>query len=244
MTESSHDHDADHERRLAAWLREAGSAELHDAAGPVAKTRAALLEQLDSTGASAADAVASRSGWNRLWRGLARHRAAVGGVAASTLLAVSLLFAALHSGTPLSAMERMVQELCAITSYSYRLHTRNEWKDDGGRLKVMVESDGMAYWQSPDAFRNEMTIDRYEQQLPDGKRTKKVLEHFAEIFPLSKKGLLIDYLRKTYVRIPFEPTGSKTYPWDVLRMVREESYDVDRELVRDASATSTPAGTC
>lgn len=231
--------------RLGAWLREAAEGELGDIAVHVVRGRRLLLEHLEaSTPASAAPMrrdTARRLPAGRMSRLVARHRLAAGGLAAAAvLLAVALLLVGLNSTERLSAMERTANELRAVTSYSYRLRWQTNWFEDNPRRALTTKGDGRTYWHSPDAFHNDMRIVKIVEDVPQGNRTQEVLEDFAEIFPRGGRGILIDYVRKTYIRLPYDPTGSKTYAWDILRMIREGSYDVQRDLgtkrIGDATA--------
>ncbi len=220
--------------RLEAWLCEAAGGELVDIETPVASTRRVLLERVAGFDADAACPASSADATGSLRHGVsqfvARHRLATGGLATAALLMIVAALIAFNSPRQLSAMERTARELHAVTSYSYRLHWQSTWLEDDGKRKLTTRGDSETYWHAPDAFRNEMTIMKTDEDVGTGRRTEEKIEHFAEILPAGKRGLLIDYVRMTYQRIAFEPTGSKIYPWDVLRLIRDGSYDVQRDL--------------
>ncbi|HEY1785369.1 MAG TPA: hypothetical protein VGG30_07450, partial [Pirellulales bacterium] len=246
MTDPANRPDPQVDPLLAAWLREAAAprppaadAEANDRAAAtaehLAQVRQTLLARLaDSARAPAAatQLVASDNlpagGLPGLW---ARHRLAVGGLAASIALAGALLLA-LHSGRPLSAMERMAKKLTQVTSYSYRFSGSNAGiNDDGKPERRSIVSDD--YWHAPDAFRTEVKIDKVVEDATGGRRTKEILEHFDEVSPPGKTGAFIDHRYKTFCRRPYDPAGfvgSRMYPWDTLRMIREGSYDVLADL--------------
>ena len=158
-----------------------------------------------------------------------RQRLALGGLGLSTAAALALLLFALNSGQQLSAMERMVQKLQDVKSYSYKIESENTFYDDGQREPTIVSEQGVSFWQAPDAFDNETKIVR-SQAGADGIRTEQVVEDFAEVFPAGRPGMYIDHKYKVYRRLPNEPDGSPMYPWDMLRLIRENSGEILREL--------------
>ena len=89
---------------------------------------------------------------------------------------------ALHSGTQLSAMERMARQLQEITSYSYRSTGGNTGLDDDGRLETR-RNDSTVSWLAPNGFRQETKIVKIVEDVGGGNRTEEVLAHFDEIFP-------------------------------------------------------------
>ena len=165
-----------------------------------------------------------RRGLGAVW---ARHRLAVGGVAASIALAGALLLA-LNSGVQLSAMERMAKELQEITSYSYRSSGSNTDINNDGKRETRKD-DCTVVWLAPDAFHEETKIVKIVEDVGGGNRTEKSLA-ISTSLSARRKGVLIDHRHKTFDRIRYEPIGSKTYPWDMLRMIREGSYDVLADL--------------
>ncbi len=229
MSDRPNDVDPRTERQLAAWLRDVGKRPQPEIAGPLARTRAALLEQLDGAGPIPATSprAASRPGASP--QGITRRMVGALAAAAAVVL-LGLLFASFNSGKPLSAMERTAQQLRAVTSYSYVLHWESSWLEQDGKRSITSQGDSVTSWEAPSAFHNEMVIKRSEHDVPQGNRSEKVIEHFVEVFPAGQPGLLIDYVRKTWLRQPYEPTGSSTYPWDLLRMIREGSYTVQQDL--------------
>ncbi len=158
------------------------------------------------------------------------QRVAVGGIGVSTIAAAALVLLAVNSGPQLSAMERMAKELHQITSYSYRESWESTWLEADGKRSITSKGDGMTCWMAPDAFRTEMKIVRIELAIPNGKLSERLLEHFAEIYPAGKPGIFVDFIRKTFDRLLFDPVGSRTYPADLVRMIQEGSGTVTREL--------------
>jgi outer membrane lipoprotein-sorting protein len=238
MTKPSKNHDSEFDRRLADWLREAADGQLSGIASHVANVRLTLLERLEAGRPTPVHPTRPTGASQGLARLVARHRIVLGSIGASLALAVTVVLVALNSNARLSAMERVAKELCGVTSYSYRLRWRSTYAEEGGKLTTS-KGDGMTYWLAPDAFRDEMTIVKVVENDSQGQRNEEELEHFAQIFPAGKPGILIDHHRKTFQRILYEPIGSKTYPWDLLRMIREGSYDLVRDLgMKRIGATS------
>jgi hypothetical protein len=127
-------------------------------------------------------------------------------------------------------MERMAKELREVKSYSYISSFKTTWIQEDGKHITIWKGDGPTYWLAPNACSSEMKIVKIEETTPAGNQTEEILEHFIEAFPAEKLGIFIDYKRKTFVRLPFEPLGSPTYPLDMLRMIRENSGEVTRDL--------------
>ncbi|HEY4309630.1 MAG TPA: hypothetical protein VGN12_09295 [Pirellulales bacterium] len=166
--------------------------------------------------------------------GLSRHqRVALGGIGLSSAAAILILFLTVNSGRNLSAMERMTRELRAVQSYCYRISSTAEFVDEKTKHPVAILESGRIYWQAPSAFRDERTIVRVDKAPADGVRTEEVLEDFVDVSPAEKPGILLDRKRKTFVHTPelrLSATGSVTYPMDVLRLIREKSGTVTRDL--------------
>ncbi|HEY1600647.1 MAG TPA: hypothetical protein VGG64_13650 [Pirellulales bacterium] len=153
---------------------------------------------------------------------------AVGGIGLSIAATLAWLAMLLTASQPLSAMERMARELREVKSYSYQIVSRNSFVEEGQQNPTVVTEEGQTYWMAPDAFHNETRIERTEGEEP--KRTTWLVEHFVEVNPAGKAGMFIDHKYRVYCRIPNEPIGSPTYPWDLLRMIRENSGEVIHEL--------------
>jgi outer membrane lipoprotein-sorting protein len=166
-------------------------------------------------------------GWRRLTRG---QRIVLGGIGLSTAALAAIVLVALQPGRPLSAMERMARELREVTSYSYRLSSVTTSIDDGGKHTTTWSEQGEVYWRAPDAFRFEDRITKSETPTSPDRLPLELLERFVEVFPPGKPGVLIDHQRKTYLNEGFAPLGSKTYPWQPLKMIREGNGEVTAEL--------------
>jgi outer membrane lipoprotein-sorting protein len=135
---------------------------------------------------------------------------------------------------PLSAMERMAQQLRKVDSYRYHL-SQSTTRSVAPGHQITWSEEGDVFWQAPDAFRFEDRIVKREKLLPVSGRSEEpsepeLLEHFVEVFPANKPGLLIDHKRKTFLREGFEPLGSTTYPWQPLKMIREGQGRIIRDL--------------
>ena len=156
------------------------------------------------------------------------QRTAVAGALLSTVVGITLLLLALNSGQRLSAMERMARQLREVKSYSYKESWRTTWVGEGGKQTTTWRGDGQTFWHAPNAFRSGQKIVKIEGT--SAQHTEQVLEDFIEVYPAGKLGIFIDHTMKTYRRLPFVPTGSFTYPSDLLRMIRENSGEVTRDL--------------
>jgi outer membrane lipoprotein-sorting protein len=162
-----------------------------------------------------------------------RQRLALGGIGFSSAAAILILFLTVNSGRDLSAMERMTRELRAVQSYSYRISSTAEFVDEKTKHPVAILESGRIYWQAPSAFRDERTIVRVDKVPADGVPAEEVLEDFVDVSPAEKPGIFLDRKRKTFVHTPklrVSATGSVTYPMDVLRLIREKSGTVTRDL--------------
>jgi outer membrane lipoprotein-sorting protein len=207
--------------------------------GPSAQQTIELIELTASKDDARAVAPYSRQkppmrAWNmlapRLRRLTVKQRIVAGGVGLSTLAGLTLLLVALNSPGQLSAMERMAQQLREVKSYSYQRSGIVTWQPDDGKPLTTWTETGPTYWREPSAFRGEVKIIKTEVATTERPRTEQVVEHFAEIFPAGKLGIFIDYTTKTYRLQPYVPTGSATYPLEALRVIRENSGEVTREL--------------
>jgi hypothetical protein len=238
MTEPANQPDPQLDPLLASWLHAAADGQPADSQSAattqhLADVRRTLLDALEAAGpVPAHSAEPSVSGAGRaaglrnIW---VRHRLAVGGVAASIALAGALLVA-LHSNQQLSAMERVAKKLQEVTSYSYQNSGSNTHTNKDGKRETR-QDDSTVQWLAPDAFHEEMKIVRIVEDAGGGNRSEETLAHFEQVFPPGGSGVLVDHRHKTFDRIRYEPMiGSKTYPWDTLRMIREGSYDVLADL--------------
>jgi outer membrane lipoprotein-sorting protein len=153
----------------------------------------------------------------------------VWGLGVSAVAIAVLSFAILNPGSRLSAMEQVAKQLQEVQSYSYDVHSTHRFvNDDGQRIKIAER--GQSSWQAPHAFRNETTIVKEADGDSAPTVEAETLEHFLEAFPSEGEGVFIDFKRLTYRRLPWEPIGSDVYPLDMLRMIREGSGKVTKDL--------------
>ena len=169
----------------------------------------------------------ARSSWPRLTR---LQRLALGGIGLSTAAGLAIAMLALQSGGQLSAMERLARQLRDVTSYSYVLSSVNTSSAEGGKRTTTYSEQGQMYWQAPNAFRFEDKITKSETPVPTDGPPQVLLEHFVEVVPAGKPGVLIDYKRKTFFREGLPPEESATYPWQPLKMIREGHGEVTGDL--------------
>jgi outer membrane lipoprotein-sorting protein len=151
------------------------------------------------------------------------------GLSVSAVAIAALFFAVLDPTSRLSAMEQLAKELQQVQSYSYEVHSTNQFVDDDGH-RIKVTERGQSCWQAPHAFRNETTITKEPDDNSTPVAETETLEHFVEAFPPEGDGVFIDFKRHTYRRLPWEPIGSDVYPLDMLRMIREGSGKVTKDL--------------
>lgn len=150
------------------------------------------------------------------------------GLSATLALVVGLVL--LSAGGRLSAMERVAQRLRTVNSYSYLLSTKTTSIDAAGSRTTTWLGEGPTYWSAPDAFRDEMKIVKTDVDHATGNRSVEVLEDFEQVFPAGKRGIFIDHKRKQFFWQAFEPTGSRTYPLEMLKLIRDELLEATREL--------------
>ena len=127
-------------------------------------------------------------------------------------------------------MDRLAARLREVQSYSYRVHWQTTEVEENGKRSTTWSGDGPIYWQAPGALHEELRIVKRQDDLAAGTHSEEVLEHFLQIFPAGQMGLFVDHPQKAFRRLPFEPTGSVTYPWEPLRMIRENKGEITREL--------------
>jgi len=126
-------------------------------------------------------------------------------------------------------LERIAKKLFGVVSYSFRSAGTSTGINNDGKHETITD-DWTVWWLAPDAYREEMKIVKAVEGVDGGHRTEKTLVHYETVFPAGKPGLYIDHRYKVFCWSPNEWGGSKTYPWEVLRMIREGSYDVLADL--------------
>ena len=223
--------DTEFDRLLTAWLDQAGGFQIGDAAPHLASARRALLESLEPAGPTTdARADARPAVGHQPRRPKARRRLAAGGLGLAAAIVLAIMVVVLRSGAQLSAMDRLAARLREVQSYSYRVHWQTTEVEENGKRSTTWSGDGPIYWQAPGALHEELRIVKRQDDLAAGTHSEEVLEHFLQIFPAGQMGLFVDHPQKAFRRLPFEPTGSVTYPWEPLRMIRENKGEITREL--------------
>lgn len=191
------------------------------------------LVTLDAIHRAAADAggdAVVRRRW-RLSRLTIGQRFAVGGISISTIAAFVLLAVALSGNEQLSAMERMARQLSEVKSYSYDFRSETVATDANDPMrKTTWLSNGKSFWQAPDAFRSGEKIVKIEPGEAGRAASEELLVEFVEAFRPGGQGVFIDYKAKTYFPSTFDPTGSKTYPMEPLKKIREDAPARARDL--------------
>jgi hypothetical protein len=159
------------------------------------------------------------------------------GLAAAAVLLFAAFFAT--SSSQLSAMERMVNAVREVTSFSYKLAYWKESPATAQKPGRTLDCASFTYWRAPqDSKRDDFGDLRASQKneavyhSPTSDQKPVVLTDLVEINPSGKRGILIDYLRKTYFQtIPLHAndiSGSTPLLW--LRAVREKAGKIVGEL--------------
>jgi outer membrane lipoprotein-sorting protein len=168
------------------------------------------------------DAVVRRG--SRLSRLTIGQRFAVGGISISTIAALVLFALALSGNEQLSAMERMARQLSEVKSYSYDFRSETVTTDANEPMhKTTWLENGKAFWQAPDAFRSRDKIVKIGSDPAGRAANEELLVEFVEAFRPGGQGVFIDYKANTYFRCTFDPTGSKMYPMEPLKKIREDA---------------------
>jgi outer membrane lipoprotein-sorting protein len=173
-----------------------------------------------------------------LKRWMIRRPAAAAGIGLSTLAGIVLLIAIIvNLATPLSAMDRMVRELRAVTSYRYDMYAHNTFVPEGESKVATVLHTGTTYWTAPNSLRYDEKIVRTEGKVFSGERDG-LLAEFQGIHPSGSPGMMVHHFTRygamvgTYVWVPEVPAYEigDSGPIMRLRMVREGEGEVLREL--------------
>jgi outer membrane lipoprotein-sorting protein len=192
--------------------------------------RERLLAAVSNPTARFVDPSSSRIPLAGIWAS-AHHRLAPVAILGSVILLAVVYFVVIPSSPrQLSAMEHVAEELNKIESYSYKVSSTNTFVDKQSQQPASIKESGSAYWRSPNGFRSETENVKTVGESAAAKPTQEILEHFVEAFPPNHECVFIDYKRRTYCHLPFEPIGSNVYPLDMLRMIREQQYQVTRDL--------------
>lgn len=163
------------------------------------------------------------------------QRWALGGVAAAAVLLLSFIALAPNR---LSAMERIVNAVRDVSSFSYRLTNDSEFPSSGDRPPRTRKSNTFTAWLAPplaepDQFGDFRGAQRSESvyHLSEGDERKVTID-LVEIHPSGKSGILVDYLAKKFYRVPAlraaDIAGSTPLLW--LRAVREKAGEITQDL--------------
>ena len=150
-------------------------------------------------------------------RGLTMRQriAALGGVGVAAVLGFLLLW----GGTvakPVSAMEKMAQNIREAKSYKYNVSVQFE-----GNSIVSRNLTGTAYWLAPGFVRTETTY-------PD--EWKKPGPEQVDIYPAGKPGIHIFHPTKTFSRIPVPQKAPLTSGMDDIASLGRFTGKADRQL--------------
>jgi outer membrane lipoprotein-sorting protein len=170
------------------------------------------------------------------------RRLAVGGVGLSAVAAVVWLIVTAGDTRQLSAMERMARHLREVKSYSYTFNSETTTTRQDPVRRTTWRENGRSFWRAPDSFRSADKIVKIQSPHPKGEPAEEVLEDFAEIFPPGGMGIFINHKQKTFVRCQYDPTGSRTYPLEPLKLIREDNPPRTRDLGTRKIAGKTARG--
>jgi hypothetical protein len=181
-------------------------------------------------------ATANRAAPLFAWR-----RVAFGGVGLSAAAALILLAIFANSATQLSAMERIVNAVRDVKSFSYELTQEVEQPPRKEKDKPARTLDGKTFtcWRAPadaglDQFGDFRASQTHEwiYHLPTGDQGPELTMDLTEIHPSGKPGILIDYVAKKFYRVPplhaDDIANSKPLLW--LRAVREKAGRLVEDL--------------
>jgi hypothetical protein len=167
-------------------------------------------------------------------------RFAFGGLGLSSAAAALLILAVFtNSSSQLSAMERIVNAVRDVSSFSYKLTYWKESPPTAEKPGRTLDCTSFAYWREPhDAKRDEFGDLRATQKneavyhSPTGDQRPVVLTDLIEIHPSGHPGILIDYVAKKYFRIlPLHASDIATStPLLWLRAVREKAGRIVADL--------------
>jgi hypothetical protein len=158
-----------------------------------------------------------------------RQRVAAAGIGLSTVAGMLLLIAlVMNLATPLSAMERMVNQLRAVTSFSYELEETSDRITGDNRRRIL--RNDTVYYVSPNSFR--ATTKMVKLPLPPSPGDPgELLVDVEEIYTVGQRGILIDHKAKTFFRTPeFVDEFPDYSPVNWLKRMSEGSVKVVRDL--------------
>ncbi len=139
--------------------------------------------------------------WNRitLWTGglTVRQRIALGGVGVAAVLGLVLVWTA-STAKPVSAMEKMAENIRKAKSYKCTGITETLWAADPSKLPRTYTHTWTQYWLAPDSERFDHSGPVGEG--PDGELLTGPIETL--VFPAEKPGILIDHPARKFHRQP------------------------------------------
>lgn len=197
---------------------------------PPAPPRQETIDELARVPGGLSSDLTIRPG-TRLARLTPGQRFAVGGISLSAIAALIMLVLALSGNQRLSAMERVARQLSEVKSYSYDMWTETVTTGEGDPKHTTTWRErGAGYWQAPNSFRDGDKIVKIDAGETDRAPSEELLVEFVQAFRPSGQGIFINYKEKTYFHCTFDPVGSKTYPLEPLKLIREDSPTRTREL--------------
>jgi hypothetical protein len=160
-----------------------------------ADSRAKLLAEIERMDNSRP---ATSSNWLRqaLGRFSRRQRITIGGLGLSAAVVLLITIFVANTARPLSAMERMVKQLRAVTSFSFELEETSDRISGDNRRRI--QRNDINFWRTPASWHG--TTKMVKLPLPPPGAAGELLVDVEEIYPPGERGILIDHKRKTFFR--------------------------------------------
>jgi hypothetical protein len=153
-----------------------------------------------------------------LWSGefnVRQRIAAFGGIGVAAVLGFLLLWGVI-AAKPLSAMEKMAENIRKARSYKATVVLENAFVSESGKPQVAKshKSTGAAYWLAPRSFRADVQSSG---------------NSFVLISPAGKSGISIDHIHRTFTRSPVH-AGAVSPLAAALEKLGDFVGQADREL--------------
>ena len=161
--------------------------------------------------------------WNRISQKIGgitmRQRITLGGVGVIAVLAILLLWLG-SIATPVSAMEKMAENIRKAKSIKYTLIVQVKPNVPAPGKPSVIEHKHVIYWQSPGSSRIETTDPEWHGPGPNE----------TEIYPIGKPRITIDHNEKKFCRLPVLPSGNSTTDYENIEKLVKYSTKAEQEL--------------
>ncbi len=149
--------------------------------------------------------------------------AAAGGIGIATVLGLILLWGGI-AVKPLSAMEKMAENIRKAKSYSAKMTVEFKFSREPDKAVVTSEIKGKVYWLAPRSYRTEFKGSI--PAVPGGPRPG--IQDTTHISPAGKPGIEIDHQAKTFLRQP--PEQRRLSGLEMIENLGKFSQQADRDL--------------